>query len=41
MYILDKKNNNIFTKGESIIYLINSINLACNIFIMYKLYLYK
>ena len=38
MYILDKNNNNILTKGESIIYLISSITFICNIVNVYKLY---
>lgn len=30
--------NNIFTKGEHIIYIISNINLICNMFIIYKLF---
>tara|TARA_Y100000741_G_C18224389_1_gene547199 strand:- start:77 stop:814 length:738 start_codon:yes stop_codon:yes gene_type:complete len=30
--------NNIFTKGESMIYIISTMNLICNMFIMNKLY---
>ena len=32
------KYNNIFTQGETVIYLISNINLVCNMLIMYKLF---
>ena len=32
--------NNIFTKGETVLYLLSNVNLVCNMIIMYKLFIW-